>query len=1037
MSPTVYPHVHVRPHSNGGLSSGARRNRYISRQTIYEPRGVQLRTARLLRVGATAILLFECVNALIARADPAEFAETSQFFIMAIAGGLLAILITSVRAWRGYWRQLSFAISAGMIFNAFLISRRVGTSDQVLITAMLGMFGTATLVPWEPGWELGITVIGLLAMLGITVGNPSPDPDIALHWLSVLTTAFVANMAVRVANNFRSAEDAQLAAIHSHHQRLDEEIRIREQLVADRERAHQKLAENEAMLRTILTAIPDQVVVKRKSDGTLVDFNADLSRPGVDHEEFMRLCSRPDGAWVSAQRRAEFRKIVDEHGIVRNLECEFYRFDGTIMPALLSAAAVDFNGETYVVSIARDITELKETQCRLEERELTLRKVLDASFDGISIVRLSDSKFVDVNRVILERNNIKREDILDHTSQELGFWLDDNLQAEFQKRLIRDGEIRELEHEIRTRDGSVINSLTSAVILEINGAPCIVSFARDITAAKKAQQELEATREKALAASHAKSEFLASMSHEIRTPMNAILGMTDMLAETELSLEQRRFLNSVMSNGNALLELINGILDLAKVESGRLMLESVEFSPEELTERVLEALAIRAHERGIELIGRISPSIPQTVVGDPLRLQQILINLVGNAIKFTRRGEVVVSVDLDSSSEDPGALAFSVSDTGIGIPPEKIDSIFTPFTQADSSTARRYGGTGLGLTIVARLVAMMNGDVKVTSEPGRGSRFSFTARFGYPASRIVNGTSPRKLEGLAVLIADSNVASSAATAAILSAEGAQVSEIDGSGRVAEMIQRARLLGNPYAIVVIDGRIVPAGGLELARQLQAIDGPKPALILTLATDDQTSKIARLKSSRLENYITKPVKRQELLAIVDTALKRGDSTNDKHDANSGRGVTDNSLIIDRPLKILVADDSADNRMLVAAYLRKTPYQVVAVEDGQQAFNRATTDHFDLVLMDIQMPVIDGFTATRMIRQWECEHSAPRVPIVALTASALGEAVGRAHEAGCDIHVSKPVKKATLLKAIRDAVALQKKAAPEGAQQGALDG
>ncbi len=1034
MSPTVYPYGHAR--SNSELLT-ARRNPYISRQTIYEPRSVQVRTQRLLRVATAAILLFESVNALVVSFDPVEFAKARQYFILAIFAGLLSVGVTSVRSLRGYWRQISFAISAVMIGNAFLISRSVGASDQLLVTAMLAMFGTATLVPWEPGWELGITAIGLLAMLGITIGNPSPDPDLALHWLSVLTAAFVANMAVRVANNFRRAEYAQLSAIHSHHQRLDEEIRIREQLVADREVAHQKLAENEAMLRTILTAIPDQVVVKRKSDGMLVDFNADLTRPGVDHEEFMRLCARPEGPWVSAARRVEFRKIVDEHGIVRNLECQFYRPDGTIMPSLLSAAAVDFNGETYVVSIARDITELKETQRLLEERELTLRKVLDSSFDGISIVRLSDNKFVDVNRVILERNNLRREDILDHTAHELGFWTDDNLQAEFQKRLVRDGEIRELEHEIRTRDGAVVNSLTSAVILEINGDPCIVSFARDITAAKKAQQELEAAREKALAASRAKSEFLASMSHEIRTPMNAILGMTDMLAETELTLEQRRFVNSVMSNGNALLELINGILDLAKVESGRLMLESVEFSPEELTERVLEALAIRAHERGLELIGRISPSTPDVVVGDPLRLQQILINLVGNAIKFTRRGEVVVSVEHDHASEDPAALAFSVSDTGIGIPPEKINSIFKPFTQADSSTTRRYGGTGLGLTIVARLVAMMNGDVKVTSEPGRGSRFSFTARFGYPAKQPMHAMPTRKLEGVAVLVADSNSASSAATSAILSAAGAQVSEVDDYGHVPEMIERAILLGNPYAIALVDGRITPAGGLELARQLQTVSGPRPEIVLTLATDDLTSKIARLKSIKLERYLAKPLKRQELLSIVDSALKRGGSSNGKHAVNSALSSADNSLIIDRPLKILVADDSTDNRMLVAAYLRKTPYQVVAVEDGQQAFNRVTTDHFDLVLMDIQMPVIDGYTATRMIRQWERDHGAARLPIVALTASALGEAVGRAHEAGCDIHVSKPVKKATLLKAIRDAVALQKTAASAGAQEGVLDG
>jgi two-component system, sensor histidine kinase and response regulator len=993
----------------------------------------------MLRLAAISIIVFEFANALIARFGPnAAFSSEKLLYLLPILVGIASYSMTMLPSLHRNWRACVIVLSILLIVDASLISRRTGQSEQILVTSMLVMFGTGTMMPWEPNWQLSVTVISLTGMLGATVGVAQLDPDIAVHWLCVLTSAFVSNLAVRLAHGYRRSLSRHLEAIHDHHQKLDEAICNRERVVAERELVLQKLADNEAMLRTILTAVPDHVVVKRLSDGMLVDFNADLTRPGVDHDEFWRLCGRPEGAWVSAQRRAEFRKIVDEHGVVRNLECEFYRSDGTIMPALLSAAAVDFNHETYVVSIARDITSLKDTQRRLEERELTLRRVLDASFDAISIVRVADGTFVDVNRAILELNHLRRDEVIGHTPLELGFWKDENAFVEFAGLVAREGEVREIEQQFNARDGRVVESLTSAVMMEINGDLCVVSFTRDITAAKKAQKELEAAREKALAASRAKSEFLASMSHEIRTPMNAILGMTDMLAESELSPEQRRYVNSVISNGNALLELINGILDLAKVESGRLLLEAVEFNPAELTERVLEALAIRAHEKGIELIGRISPATPYELIGDPLRLQQILINLVGNAIKFTHHGEVVVTVEHDPDTEAAGALLFSVTDSGIGIAQEKIASIFSPFTQADSSTTRSYGGTGLGLTIVARLVDMMHGKLNVISERGRGSTFSFTARFGCGGVNLAPQAPPaQQFAGLAVLVADPNPVSCKAIADILAIEGAHVTHVQDAEKVVEAIERSRLLGDPYALTLIDGRIPPDGGLELAQRICGHDGAHPEIVMMLATDDLTSKIARLKSIKVEGYVAKPIKRSELLAAIKGALKRSTATGDKPAAPIVPPA-ELPTLVDRPLKILVADDSSDNRMLVSAYLRKTPYQLEEVEDGQQAFDRATSGPYDLVLMDIQMPNVDGYTAVRMIRRWERENGVPRVPIIALTASALGEAVKKAYESGCDIHLAKPVKKATLLRAIRDAVSLQETLAPiRSAEQGAANG
>ena len=280
------------------------------------------------------------------------------------------------------------------------------------------------------------------------------------------------------------------------------------------------------------------------------------------------------------------------------------------------------------------------------------------------------------------------------------------------------------------KDGAEQPVLLSALNLELHGQLCCLTISREISDLKMTQRELVAAREAALAASRAKSEFLSSMSHEIRTPMNSILGMADQLMETALDDEQRRYLSTVISNGHALLALINGILDLAKVESGRISLEAIEFDLKDAIEKVLETLAIRAHEKGLELMVRFAPEIPDLVLGDSLRLGQILINLVGNAIKFTHKGQVMVTVEHDPGSTAAGALKFTVRDTGIGIAADQRHLLFHPFSQADSSTSRKYGGSGLGLAIVARLVALMHGTVEVSSEAGSGSAFSFTARFG-------------------------------------------------------------------------------------------------------------------------------------------------------------------------------------------------------------------------------------------------------------------------------------------------------------------
>ncbi len=371
---------------------------------------------------------------------------------------------------------------------------------------------------------------------------------------------------------------------------------------------------------------------------------------------------------------------------------------------------------------------------RLQESETMLRRLFDANLDSMTL-NTSDGTYIDVNQEFVRRTGFSREEAIGHHFSELNMWIHPDEMIAFTDQLTRTNEVRNLEVAFRMKDRSERPMLLSGVIMEVYGRLCCLTISREISDLKMTQRELVAAREQALAASRAKTEFLSSMSHEIRTPMNAILGMADLLMETDLGDEQRRYLGTVISNGNALLALINSILDLAKVESGRISLEAVEFNLKDVTEKVLETLATRAHEKGLELMVRFAPEVPEFALGDPMRLGQILINLVGNAIKFTAAGQVLVAVAARPQLGRRGRAQVYVTDTGIGIPADKLHLLFDAFSQADSSTSRQYGGSGLGLAIVSRLVALMHGAVAVASEPGIGSVFSFTAQFGTAACR--------------------------------------------------------------------------------------------------------------------------------------------------------------------------------------------------------------------------------------------------------------------------------------------------------------